>query len=445
MPKYRSHDVAERLYTRTRGAHPRYYADFRDFGDVGGAQEALIPEGCRSATTDRSVAEALAAARLNELLRARSRAASGTPKERSFDALVRPHLKAKKQAKKVGSQWLGNVRVHLETAAQFFGPSTDLALVTSKRVDEYVAWLLTQPNGRGGTLSPGSIHQYLDSLGQLFRRAVSWELLADGTNPVAALFERPKIERAKTFWLEVPEVAEILRFAFEEYKPVRPDLALPWFPEVLSTIALTGCREAEVLGVCLDEVDMARRIITIQDNEFRTLKTPGSARPVRMVTQLWEILDHHLSGPHAPTGRLLFSSNGESKSGMIIDLRKRLDLMPMPERLRRPITEAERERLEEERYTKLARWERGGPGPKPKETVEELMRPIEEWIVPPLRTKMLRHSWAAARIQTLDHGHPVALYTVSKEMGHMSMKMLERIYAHLGVIRVRGDEVAFRW
>ena len=34
-----------RIFQRTRGGPPRYYADFRDYRAVGGRQEALIPEG----------------------------------------------------------------------------------------------------------------------------------------------------------------------------------------------------------------------------------------------------------------------------------------------------------------------------------------------------------------------------------------------------------------
>ena len=45
----------------------RYYGDFRDFDDVGGRQEALIPSGETRATTDADEATQLVAARLKEL------------------------------------------------------------------------------------------------------------------------------------------------------------------------------------------------------------------------------------------------------------------------------------------------------------------------------------------------------------------------------------------
>lgn len=35
------------------------------------------------------------------------------------------------------------------------------------------------------------------------------------------------IERTETEFLQVPEMTDILRYAFEEYEPARPDLVLP--------------------------------------------------------------------------------------------------------------------------------------------------------------------------------------------------------------------------
>jgi len=37
-----------------------------------------------------------------------------------------------------------------------------------------------------------------------------------------------------------------------------------------------------------------------------------------------------------------------------------------------------------------------------------------------IRTKAFRHTYCTTRLQTLDHGQPVAVWTVAKEMGHES-------------------------
>ncbi|HET6797841.1 MAG TPA: hypothetical protein VFH40_11835 [Gemmatimonadales bacterium] len=49
-----------------------------------------------------------------------------------------------------------------------------------------------------------------------------------------------------------------------------------------------------------------------------------------------------------------------------------------------------------------------------------------------IRARMLRVTYATARLQTLDHGAPVARWTVEKGIGHGSGYMLEAGYGRLG-------------
>ncbi len=55
-----------------------------------------------------------------------------------------------------------------------------------------------------------------------------------------------------------------------------------------------------------------------------------------------------------------------------------------------------------------------------------------------IRTKIFRHTYCAARLQTLDRGVPVAPFTVARELGHSGTAMVERVYAHLGQVRHRS-------
>ncbi len=55
-----------------------------------------------------------------------------------------------------------------------------------------------------------------------------------------------------------------------------------------------------------------------------------------------------------------------------------------------------------------------------------------------------RHTYCAARLQTLDQGAPVSVYTVAKEMGHGGESMVRRVYGHLGQVRHRADAVEYR-
>ena len=57
---------------------------------------------------------------------------------------------------------------------------------------------------------------------------------------------------------------------------------------------------------------------------------------------------------------------------------------------------------------------------------------------------MFRHTYCAARLQTLDRGAPVSEYTVSRELGHGGPSLVRRVYGHLGQIRRRGETVAYR-
>jgi hypothetical protein len=57
---------------------------------------------------------------------------------------------------------------------------------------------------------------------------------------------------------------------------------------------------------------------------------------------------------------------------------------------------------------------------------------------------VFRHTCCAARLQTLDRGAPVSLYTVTRESGHGSEDMVRRVYAHIGGVRHRAEVVEFR-
>jgi integrase len=53
-----------------------------------------------------------------------------------------------------------------------------------------------------------------------------------------------------------------------------------------------------------------------------------------------------------------------------------------------------------------------------------------------ITSKMLRHTYCAARLQTLDRVAPVSPDTVRREMGHNSRDLVEQVYGHLGTIRL---------
>jgi integrase len=66
------------------------------------------------------------------------------------------------------------------------------------------------------------------------------------------------------------------------------------------------------------------------------------------------------------------------------------------------------------------------------------------WKLGEIRTRIFRHTYCAARLQTLDRGAPVTPWTVAREMGHGGTRLVERVYGHLGEVRHRSEVVEFR-
>ena len=66
------------------------------------------------------------------------------------------------------------------------------------------------------------------------------------------------------------------------------------------------------------------------------------------------------------------------------------------------------------------------------------------WARGEIRSKMFRHTYTSARLQTLDGGAPVSPFTVSRELGHGSSSMVEQVYSHLGQVRHRSEVVEYR-
>jgi integrase len=56
----------------------------------------------------------------------------------------------------------------------------------------------------------------------------------------------------------------------------------------------------------------------------------------------------------------------------------------------------------------------------------------------------LRHTYCAARLQTLDGGAPVSPFTVGRELGHGGDALVRKVYGHLGTVRHRSTAVEYR-
>ncbi len=54
-----------------------------------------------------------------------------------------------------------------------------------------------------------------------------------------------------------------------------------------------------------------------------------------------------------------------------------------------------------------------------------------------------RHTYTAARVQTLDHGAPVSVFTVAVELGHRDTGLIEQVYGHVMKAPHRAETVEY--
>ena len=210
--------------------------------------------------------------------------------------------------------------------------------------------------------------------------------------------EKPVGDPDEAAWLEVSDAALLLESA-RTYRPGADAHAAPVYP-LIATFLLTGGRTSEVLGLELDDVSFQRQRITFRPNTWRRLKSKNSRRSVPLWPQLEEILRAYFADQERERGlgRLVFPSPLDGEENLMTDFRKSLDAV-----------------------AGRCGWNKGE-----------------------IRSKMFRHTYCSARLQTLDGGAPVSPFTVSKELGHGGLSMMEQVYGHLGQIRHRSEFVEYR-
>ena len=367
--------------------------DAREFGE---GRVALKPKGAARATTDQAIATKLA----SDLIagfekRQRTSVLLGIDAPIPLQEAISATLVDKAKSGRA-EPWIDQQQKMLERAIEFFGGSRPLDTIVVKEVKAFAQLLTAADNGRGGTMSDGTVRHYLNALSSVFAWAGEEERVPAGYNPVSAWTKKPRGESGETEWLEAPEACLLLEAA-RLYRPVRADVANPYTHALVACYLLTGCRESEITGLLVEDVSFDRGTIEIRPNRYRKLKTRHSRRTVTIWPQLAVVLREHVfaqsAGPR--TTGLLFPS---VRTGMMItDLRRSFDAV-----------------------ADLA----GLP---------HVMA----------RTRATRVTYTAARLQTLDRGEPVSVLTVARELGHTSTAMVERVYSRLGDVRHRAGVVEF--
>ncbi len=400
MPRKRR---GSRIYWRKQrdGSELRAYADFRDFADVDGRREALIPPGETQATSDPDVAQELVAARLRELKEFRKhRKLVGTRRLTSLGLYANHHLDEMEKHEEATQGWIDQIEKRLDHAIEYFGENRELSSIRPSDVRDYTHHLKTRRNSRGSTMSDGTVRHYLNALSGLYSRAQEDEVVLVGYNPVAALSKKPtgRPKQRKIEWLEPHEAALYLEAA-RLYDLRDGEGRLRFAYPLVATFLLTGALHDAVLGLEVGDVSFDRGTVNFYANRWRRLKTEHRHRTMPLWPQLREILQEYLlerEGPPHADRQLLFPNPRTGK--MLTDIRKTLDAI-----------------------AELAGWEKGQ-----------------------IRTKLFRKTYCSARLQTLDNGAPVSEFTVVREMGHSSPTMVRQIYGQLGTIRHRAEVMEYR-
>ena len=396
-----------RVYQRENG---RYYVDLRSYVDVldgkTGKHVALVAPGEKLATTDRDVALKLAAQMVEDLeARRRGLVLVGRGRDATLGQFAGRYLVLKKGDGKVSDELLTwYERIVLPRAVEFFGVDRPLQAIDVQAVRAWIDWLykLKSPRNRNEAPSSQTVRHHLNALSNLYGYAQQEGVVAPGYNPVRLLMVKPRGEARPARWLEVSEAARFLEAAKgEELYPV------------FATLLLTGGRKMEVLGLELEDVDFERRVIRFRPNARRRLKTKTSNRTVPMWPQLEAVLrpvvERRLAEVGKATGRLLFPTFSMA-TGADGRLEKRTGIESMMTDMRCALKRVARAaKLDHDR----------------------------------MHLHAFRHTYCAARLQTLDGGKPVSTFTVACELGHSSEAMVRQVYGHLGEVRHRAEVVEF--
>ena len=185
----------------------RAYGDFRD---LGGRKEALKAPNEKLATTDPDVANKLVADRVARLTEKRRNLGLGIKEERkpapTLGLYASRHLVLKKKDKECSNTWLAESERHLKLACQYFGEGRALDSIDPEALTAWVNHLRKQPSRRGGKLTDSTIRKMLNTLSNLYARAVS-EQKATGvvSNPVAAMFSKPTPQPTEAAYLAPAE------------------------------------------------------------------------------------------------------------------------------------------------------------------------------------------------------------------------------------------------
>jgi integrase len=263
-----------------------------------------------------------------------------------------------------------------------------LAEIDVRMVTDYKEWRAGHPGVKPGTtLADQTLRNDVYALSGVLRRA--WEEEIIEQNPVNRTRFRSKVERPPTY-LEIEEGAALLQVArwFDFHRSGR---GVPFLEALIGSMLIEGLRRSEAFHLQVGDIDLEAGILRVG----RKLKTNHALRDVPLWPQFRQMVEPLLEQRRSEGyDALLFPS--PDTGGVLTDIRGSLETAVEAAGIEKDIT-----------------------------------------------CHSLRHTYASVRIQTLEQGHPVSLFTVAREMGHGSTQLIEQRYGHILKNPRRLPHVAF--
>lgn len=193
-------------------------------------------------------------------------------------AVYRPPLRARATARKVGQVLTELHRLGLQTTADLTPPTL-------------ARWIATRPDRRPATWrsllrTARALVSYGRSQGFVARDPFQWR------SPAAWLPDRDQAEGPARTHLTGAELVQILDRADRESLP--GGWSQDRLRALVYTLAYTGMRRREALGLRCADLDLDRALVTIRPNARRPLKTRGSAATLALHPDLVGVLSDWL-------------------------------------------------------------------------------------------------------------------------------------------------------
>jgi integrase len=189
----------------------------------------------------------------------------------------------------------GTVYLHELALKQLRESVGNLSLrdISPQHIDKLKSELIQKVNSKlDPILSPVTVNERLSKLKAVFSTALRWNMIA--VNPVKGIPYASVPEKAPSF------------FSREAFQKLISFIKNGWLREVVVFAVLTGMRRGEITNLRWQDVDLSRKLLTIQSNP--TFKTKSGKR---RIIPLNETALYILSARHGKdTAECVFSLNG---------------------------------------------------------------------------------------------------------------------------------------